>query len=100
MDWSVHMGRILSTLGEDVVFTRGTGTPVTVRGYFGNPYQAGAVGPVGVSGTNPVFSALSSAFGATPVKGDTILRSAVTYKVHAVQPDDPGGYTVLELRRS
>lgn len=100
MDWSVHMGRIFSTLGEDVVFTHGTGSPVTVRGYFGNPYQAGAVGSVGVAGTNPVFTALSSAFGSTPAKGDTVVRSAVTYRVHAVRPDDPGGYTALELRRT
>lgn len=99
MDWAAHLGVVLSQLGEDVTFTHGTGSPTVVRGVFQNPYLAGDVGQVGVSGTNPSFAVLSSAIG-TVSKDDTIVRGAVTYKVRAVRPDDPAGYTVLELRKT
>lgn len=99
MDWAAHMGRILSDLGEDAIFTHGTGTPVTVRGVFQNPYLAGDLGTVGISGTNPSFAVLTADIGAV-VKDDTLQRNSVTYKVRAVRPDDPGGITVLELRKS
>jgi hypothetical protein len=92
------MGVILSGLGEDVTFTHGTGTS-TVRGVFQNPYQAGDVGLVGVSGTNPSFAVLTTEIG-TVAKDDTIVRGAVTYKVRAIRADDPVGVTVLDLRRS
>lgn len=93
------MGRIFSELGEDATFTHGTGSPVTVRGVFQNPYLAGELGPVGVSGTNPSFAVLTADIGTVSLN-DTLVRGAVTYKVKAVRPDDPGGFTVLELRKS
>ena len=31
--------------------------------------------------------------------GDTITRGSIIYKVRVVQPEDPGGFTVLELRK-
>jgi len=99
VDWAAHLGVVLERLGEDVTFTHGTGAPTTVRGLFENSYLAGDVGQVGVSGTNPRFSALSSVLGEVD-PGDTITRAAVTYRVRAVRPDDPGGVTVLELKRT
>lgn len=93
------MSRILTTLGEDATFTHGTGSPVVLRGVFQNPYQAGELGPVGVSGTNPSFAVLTTDIGTVSLN-DTLARGAVTYKVKAVRPDDPGGFTVLELRKS
>lgn len=99
MDWARHLGVVLSTLGEDVVFTHGTGSPVSLRGVFQNPYQAGDVGVVGVSGTNPSFAVLTAEIG-TVSKDDTVVRGAITYKVRTVHPEDPAGFTVLELRRS
>ena len=99
MYWAAHLGRILSTLGEDVAFTHGTGSPISVRGVFQNPYLAGDVGLVGVTGANPSFAVLSSDIG-TVAPNDTILRGAITYKVRAVRPDDPAGITVMDLRKS
>lgn len=98
MDWAGHMGRVLSVLGEDVTFTHGTGTPATVRGVFTMPYRAADLGIVGVTGTDPVFSALSSALGSVSM-GDTILRGAITYKVKVVRADDPSGVVHLELKK-
>lgn len=99
MDWAAHLGVVLDKLGEDVTFTHGTGAPATIRGVFENPYLAGDVGQVGVTGTNPRFSVLTSEIGDVD-KGDTILRSSTTYRVLVVRPDDPSGVTVLELRRT
>jgi hypothetical protein len=99
MDWAGHLGVILSTLGEDVAFTHGTGTPATIRGVFENPYLAGDVGSVGVSGTNPSFATLTADIGTVTIN-DTILRGAITYKVRAVRPDDPAGITVMDLRKT
>lgn len=93
------MRHVIATLGEDVVFTHGTGSPATIRGVFQNPYLAGDVGAVGVSGTNPSFAAMTADIGAV-ANNDTLVRGAVTYKVRVVRPDDPSGVTVLELRKS
>ena len=98
MDWAAHLGVVLSSLGEDVTFTHGTGSPATIRGVFQNPYQAGSLGPVGVTGANPTFAALTSDLAGVAV-GDTITRGGIAYKVRVVQPEDPGGFTVLELRK-
>lgn len=94
------MNRVLSTLGEDVAFTRGFATsPVTVRGVFTNAYRAAELGIVGVTGTDPVFAVMSATIGEVKA-GDTIVRLGTTYKVKAVRPDDPSGITVLDLRRA
>jgi hypothetical protein len=91
------MGRILARLGEDVSFTHGVGSPVTVRGLFLAPYQSASFGgDLAIASSNPRFAALSSDL---PIvaKGDTITRGAIVYKVLAPQADDPSGVTVLEL---
>lgn len=99
MDWAAHMSNVIATLGEDVVFTHGTGSPVTLRGVFQNPYLAGDVGAVGVTGSNPSFATMAADIGTVSVN-DTLARGAITYKVRAVRPDDPSGVTVLDLRKS
>lgn len=93
------MNHVLSSLGEDVTFTHGTGSPATVRGMFLNAYRAAELGLVGITGTDPVFSAMSTGIGAVS-QGDTIVRGSVTYKVKAVRPDDPSGIVHLELKRT
>lgn len=98
MDWANHLAVVIRHHGEDVVFTRGGTTFSTVRGVFQNPYQAGDAGLVGVTGTNPTFAAMTTDLAGVSA-GDTIKRGSITYKVRVVRPDDPGGFTVLELRK-
>jgi hypothetical protein len=94
------MTRVLSRLGEDVAFTHAFATtPATVRGVFMSPYRAAELGIVGVSGTDPVFSVMSSVIGAVS-PNDIVVRGGVTYKVKAVRPDDPSGVVHLELKRT
>lgn len=98
MDWASHLRRILTKLGEDVVFTDYAGTAATVRGMFMSAYQAADLGVVGVAGTNPVFAAMTEDLPLVDTRA-TILRSSVTYKVRVVMPEDQSGITVLELRK-
>lgn len=94
------MRLIVSQLGEDVAYTRGFSTsPVTVRGVFTNGYRAAELGFVGVTGTDPVFAAMSADLGECKT-GDTLVRAGVTYKVRTPRPDDPSGVTVLDLKRA
>lgn len=99
MDWASHMRRILVQLGEDVVYTHGAGSPATIRGVFFMPYQAGELGLVGVSGSNPHFAGMTADL-ASAAREDTILRGGVTYAVRNPRVDDPSGLTVLELRKA
>ncbi len=98
MDWTVHMGRILSRLGEDVAFTHGAGQPATVHGIFMSAYQVADLGFPGVTGNNPYFAAMSSDIGAVS-PDDVLVRAGVTYKVKVKRPDDPSGIVVLDLKR-
>jgi hypothetical protein len=98
MDWSSHLRRILTKLGEDVVFKNFTGSGVTVRGMFMSAYQAADLGVVGVTGTNPMFAAMTADLPLVDTRA-TIRRASVTYKVRVVLPEDQSGITVLELRK-
>lgn len=93
------MGRVLSLLGEDAVFTHGTGTPVTVRGVFFMPYQAADLGFTGVTGNNPMFAVMTADLGSV-APDDSLVRGGVTYKVKVKKPDDPSGMTILDLKKT
>lgn len=98
VDWAAHMGRIFTRLGEDVTYTRGTGS-TTVRGVFLSPFEAAGLGVAGVTAANPHFALPTSDLPSGATAGDTISRGAITYTVRVKKPEDPGGFTVLELRR-
>ena len=98
MDWATHMRGILVQLGEDVTLVRGTGTPVTVNGYFGMPYQVADLGLGSPTGSNPQFAYMTADY--APAVDDILTRAGVTYKVKVKQSDDPSGVTVLELKKS
>lgn len=94
------MRRILSQLGEDVAYGHyGAGVPVTVRGVFLSPYRAAELGVVGVTGTDPVFSAMATDL-VDVAQNDTINRAGTLYRVKAVRPDVPSGIVHLELKRA
>lgn len=98
MDWALHLRRIFARLGEDATFTHAGGQPVSVRGLFTAPY---ALLPSGLDGgmscSQPRFAAMDSDLG-TASQGDTLVRNATTYTVVEVQPDAPGGFTILQLQ--
>lgn len=99
MDWTVHMRRVLTLLGEDVAYSTGTGAPATVRGVFLTQFLAQQLGLPSVTGSNPQFAYMTADISGSPV-GGSIVRGAVTYTVKVKQPDDPSGITVLELRKA
>lgn len=82
-----------------------TGTPGTVRGIFFVPYEQADLGRgLGVTGNNPHFVAMSEdmptvSAAAASGTGTTLERREVTYRVKVKRPDEPGGFTVLELKR-
>lgn len=88
------MRGILVQLGEDVTYTHGTGSPVTVRGMFLAPYEQ----IFGVAGSGPRFAAMTEDV-PTLVSGDTLARGAISYRIKNPQPDDPGGIIVMELEK-
>lgn len=97
MDWSLHLGRIFARLGEDATLTPVAGTAATVRGIYTAPY---AVLPAGLDGGMPAsiprFAALTTDLG-TVAQGDVLVCSGGTFNVAEVQPDAPGGFSVLQL---
>lgn len=93
------MRRILAHLGEDATFTHGTAAS-SVRGVYSAPYAAlpGGV-DVGFAASEPRFSAMTADLDSV-AQGDTITRGTVQYSIVDVQPDDPSGLTVLQLRKA
>ena len=100
MDWAAHIGRILSRLGEDATFTHAGSSAASVRGMFTAPYErlpSGLDG--GFDASLPRFAALTADLPGA-AQNDTLARGGVTYTIVDVQHDDPGGFTVLQLRES
>lgn len=97
MDWASHLRHVITHLGEDVVYKDYTGSATTVRGIFMSAYQAADLGVVGVTGSYPVFAAMTADL-PRPTTDATLRRNSVTYRVRVVMPDDPSGITLLELR--
>lgn len=103
MDWASHLRPVVTVLGEDVTYIDYTGSSATVRGVFSSAYQAADLGSVGVAGSGPSFAAMTADLPRADTRA-TLRRTEgntlVIYKVRAVHPDDPSGFTVLELRKS
>jgi hypothetical protein len=82
-------------LGEPVVYTPGSGSPVTVTGIFDEQYVRAATdaGQAGISTVGPAcFFGLSDL--PTDPKLDaaaTVTRGGKTYVAHEVEPDGNGG---------
>lgn len=100
MEWASHMRRIVTTLGDDWMFTHAAGRPVPLRGLFLNQYQAAQLGVVGVSGSDPHMAVIGADIGDV-TKDDVLVResSGATYKVKVVQADEESGVTVLQLKK-
>lgn len=63
-----------------------SGLTYTIKGVFDNAY----VEINGVSTRKPIFKIRLADLTATPVEGDTILISSVSYKIMDSQPDGVG----------
>jgi len=98
VDWAQHIGRIYTRLGVDATFTHAGGSPVSVRGFFTEPY---ALLPNGIDGgmasSRPQFEALTASLG-TVALADILAYNSISYVVVEIQPDAPGGFTVLQLQ--
>lgn len=94
MDWAAHIRRIFVHIGEDITVTGSSGT-ADVRGLFLAPNQRLNLGiDAGINASSPRVVAITSELPAAPL---TVVTTRGTHNVKDVQPDDPGGYTVLEL---
>jgi hypothetical protein len=96
MDWKPHIARIIARLGEDVTFTHGIGSPVTVRGLFLNPFQDITLGGTIIAGSTPRLVAMTADLPSVAID-DTIGRASAIYKIKNTDDDDPGGFTIFKL---
>jgi hypothetical protein len=97
MDWAAHIRRILVHLGEDVTVTGTSGT-ADVRGLFLNSYQTlNFDGAVAIASASPRFVGMTADL---PSGATAIITARGTHGIKNREPDDPGGYTVLELFKS
>jgi hypothetical protein len=111
VDWGKHLRRIIAhpLQGDDALFTHGTGNPaLSVKGRFAAP---GATLPGGIesgfTSTVPRFVAMSADVPAI-AEDDTLqvlplidgAIGTVNYRIVAIEPDELGGYTVLQLEKA
>ena len=96
MDWASHIRRILVHLGEDATVIGAT--TGNVRGMFLAPYERINLGLTsGISSSSPTFVAMSADLPSAPT---AVITSRGTHRVAEPKPDDPGGYTLLELHEA
>lgn len=100
MDWARHLRRVFFHLGEDASFTHGTAAAVEVSGIYLAPYAVLPAGlESGFESSVPRFAAMTEDLPSV-AQGDVITRGTNDFEIVAVEPNDPGGYTVLQLQES
>lgn len=97
VDFSKHVGRVLTDLGEDVVYL-GTGAlSVPVRGVFDTQYVSDDGMVTGVESANIALTILDSLVTGIQ-QGHRFTIRGVTYSVASIKPDG-AGTLVLILRK-
>lgn len=93
MDWAAHIGRVIYTLGESVSVV-GTTTAAITAMYLA-PSQRLTLGlDGGINTSSPNVVAITADLPASPT---AVITSRGTHNIKDIRPDDPGGFTVLEL---
>lgn len=93
MDWKTHMRGILTTLGEDAVFSHAGGQGTTVRVIYLAPYQK--VLDL-VQSSEPQLACMAEDV-PTLAQDDTFTLRGLTYKAQEIKPDIVSGVTVCGL---
>ena len=88
----------LAPFFADFAATSCTVNGATVSAIFDNGYSLGAVGPFGMSGTQPTLMLPTASVAADPV-GLAAVVSGISYVVAAHEPDGTG-VSLLRLERA
>lgn len=93
MDWTRHISRVIYRLGESVTVIGASTAEITAL--YASPNQRFNLGiDAGINGSSPRLAAMTADLPASPT---AIITSRGTHSIKDIQPDDPGGFTVLEL---
>lgn len=86
----------LSVMGEDVTYTPAGGSPVTIKGIFGNRYLVtDADSNMDFITTQPNLGIKLSQLASEPRQGDSITIRGLGYTVQSVHSDGEGAATLL-----